>query len=207
MVMQNLYIVYGRPSWSSKFLIATINTCGRFEPLKFELTSNGVCNNGVANVKCVAWTTPKGVTHDENGNRLHQNHHLPYVVQPLPYKWRLMRVGIAKTAASGVLCPNRCYVTVPPRSGALHTHRNCQWVCVPLKKMYEDADYVDVTEQVAKEISTQANKGTISFDDAVAPVSNEVPAGVDPETGEIKEPQGETSTENQASTEDDGPGY
>ena len=27
------------------------------------------------------------------------------------------------------------------------------------------------------------------------------------ETGEIKEPQGETSTENQASTEDDGPGY
>lgn len=67
MVMQNLYIVYGRPSWSSKFLIATINTCGRFEPLKFELTSNGVCNNGVANVKCVAWTTPKGVTHDENG--------------------------------------------------------------------------------------------------------------------------------------------
>ena len=26
MVMQNLYIVYGRPSWSSKFLIATINT-------------------------------------------------------------------------------------------------------------------------------------------------------------------------------------
>ena len=62
MVMQNLYIVYGRPSWSSKFLIATINTCGRFEPLKFELTSNGVCNNGVANVKCVAWTTPKGVT-------------------------------------------------------------------------------------------------------------------------------------------------
>ena len=38
MVMQNLYIVYGRPSWSSKFLIATINTCGRFEPLKFELT-------------------------------------------------------------------------------------------------------------------------------------------------------------------------
>lgn len=71
----------------------------------------------------------------------------------------------------------------------------------------EDADYVDVTEQVAKEISTQANKSTISFDDAAAPVSNEVSAGVDPETGEIKETQGETSTENQASTEDDGPGY
>lgn len=39
MVMQNLYIVHGNPSWSSKFLIATINTCGRFEPLMYE------CNN------------------------------------------------------------------------------------------------------------------------------------------------------------------
>ena len=39
MVMQNLYIVHGNPSWSSKFLIATINTCGRFLPLMYE------CNN------------------------------------------------------------------------------------------------------------------------------------------------------------------
>lgn len=36
MVMQNLYIVHGNPSWSSKFLIATINTCGRFMPLQYE---------------------------------------------------------------------------------------------------------------------------------------------------------------------------
>ena len=81
MVMQNLYIVYGRPSWSSKFLIATINTCGRFEPLKFELTSNGVCNNGVANVKCVAWTTPKGVTHDENGKPVTSKSPLELIVK------------------------------------------------------------------------------------------------------------------------------
>lgn len=36
MVMQNLYIVYGIPSWSSKFLIATINTCGRYSSLDYE---------------------------------------------------------------------------------------------------------------------------------------------------------------------------
>jgi hypothetical protein len=35
-VMQNLYIVQGRPSWSSSFLIATVNTCGRFTPMRFE---------------------------------------------------------------------------------------------------------------------------------------------------------------------------
>lgn len=41
MVMQNLVIIYGRPSWSSKFLISTVNTCGRFEPLKFKFIVNG----------------------------------------------------------------------------------------------------------------------------------------------------------------------
>ena len=30
MIMQNMVIIYGRPSWSSKFLVATVNTCGRF---------------------------------------------------------------------------------------------------------------------------------------------------------------------------------
>jgi hypothetical protein len=30
MVMQNLYIVEGRPSWSSQWIIAAINGCGRF---------------------------------------------------------------------------------------------------------------------------------------------------------------------------------
>lgn len=41
MVMQNLVIIYGRPSWSSKFLIATVNTCGRFETLKYKFKELG----------------------------------------------------------------------------------------------------------------------------------------------------------------------
>jgi hypothetical protein len=36
MIMQNLYIVNGNPSFSSKFLIATINASGRFSPLRYE---------------------------------------------------------------------------------------------------------------------------------------------------------------------------
>lgn len=34
--MQNLDIIQGKPSWSSKFLIATVNASGRFTPLRFE---------------------------------------------------------------------------------------------------------------------------------------------------------------------------
>lgn len=40
MVMQNLHIVQGRPSWSSSFLIATVNACGRFTPMRFEVVGN-----------------------------------------------------------------------------------------------------------------------------------------------------------------------
>lgn len=41
MVMQNLYVVEGRPSWSSQFIIAALNTCGRYSPLRFEMTDPG----------------------------------------------------------------------------------------------------------------------------------------------------------------------
>ena len=40
-VMQNLHIIHGRPSWSSQFIIAMINGCGRFSPLDYHLTGEG----------------------------------------------------------------------------------------------------------------------------------------------------------------------
>jgi hypothetical protein len=35
-VMQNLFVVQGRPGWSSTFLIASVNHCGRFTSLRYE---------------------------------------------------------------------------------------------------------------------------------------------------------------------------
>lgn len=52
-VMQNLYIVHGRPSWSSQFIMAAINTCGRFEPLRFDVSGEG------DEKQCIAWTKDK----------------------------------------------------------------------------------------------------------------------------------------------------
>ncbi len=84
MVMQNLYIVEGRPSWSSQWIIAAINGCGRFSPLRFDMkdlgekevsytTSKWVDGaNGrrqkvdethktiIRNLECVAWAVEKG---------------------------------------------------------------------------------------------------------------------------------------------------
>lgn len=44
MVMQNLDIIQGKPSWSSSFIIAALNSCGRFSPLKFRVTDCGQIN-------------------------------------------------------------------------------------------------------------------------------------------------------------------
>lgn len=50
MVMQNLHVIQGRPSWASPFLIAMIQQSGKFEPLRFEITGTGDARG------CVAWT-------------------------------------------------------------------------------------------------------------------------------------------------------
>jgi hypothetical protein len=48
-VMQNLNIIHGRPAWSSSFIIAALNTCGRFSPLRFRVEGTG------DSATCVAW--------------------------------------------------------------------------------------------------------------------------------------------------------
>ena len=51
MTMQNLYVVHGTPGWSSKFLIATINACGRCSSLRYEWKGEpGTPDHG-----CRAW--------------------------------------------------------------------------------------------------------------------------------------------------------
>lgn len=85
MVMQNMVPIYGKPSWSSKFLIATVNSCGRFEPLQYRFTDKGMLGmvdytdyvwdgrtnrkqavqkqfdgKKIQDIECVAYTTKKG---------------------------------------------------------------------------------------------------------------------------------------------------
>jgi hypothetical protein len=52
-VFQNMHVIQGRPSWSSSFIIAALNSCGRFAPLKFDMEGQG---DGYG---CTAWTTDK----------------------------------------------------------------------------------------------------------------------------------------------------
>ena len=53
-VMQNLYIVHGRPGWSAQFVIAALNACGKFSPLRFEMSGEGDKRS------CKAWAIEHG---------------------------------------------------------------------------------------------------------------------------------------------------
>jgi hypothetical protein len=50
-VMQNLHVIHGRPSWSSQFIIAMINGCGRFSPLDYKIAGEG------DSLRCYAYAT------------------------------------------------------------------------------------------------------------------------------------------------------
>ena len=41
MVMQNLYVVKGKPAWSGSFCAAAINGCGKFTPLEYVFVEEG----------------------------------------------------------------------------------------------------------------------------------------------------------------------
>jgi hypothetical protein len=61
MVMQNLDIIQGKPSWRSSFIIAALNSCGRFKPLKFEFIGKDIQADDYG---CRAYTD------DFDGNRI-----------------------------------------------------------------------------------------------------------------------------------------
>ncbi len=84
MVMQNLYLIEGRPAWSSQFIMAAINSCGRFSALRFEIEDLGETEVSyqetswqnrqkqtvtktvkVQNLSCVAWAIER-----ETGERI-----------------------------------------------------------------------------------------------------------------------------------------
>jgi hypothetical protein len=79
MVMQNLHIIEGRTSWSSTWIIAAINTSGKFSPLRFDVKDLGEKqvtysttewvggkrtqtqqNAKIRNLECTAWAIEKG---------------------------------------------------------------------------------------------------------------------------------------------------
>lgn len=205
MVMQNMTPIYGKPSWSSKFLIATVNTCGRFEPLQFRFTDKGMCGmveytdyvwdnasrskkpvtkqfdgKKVMNIECVAYTTKKGSTDVLESSPVS----IELAIQEGWYtkngsKWQTMTKQMLMYRAASFWTS----AYAPELSMGMRTVEEQQDIYV---------DYQDVTAtEVEAEKKDNANKVTIGSDLADGQDTT-TKAVVDTETGEIKESTTET---------------
>lgn len=193
MIMQNMVIIYGRPTWSSKFLVATVNTCGRFDPLQYRFTEKGMLGmvdytdyvwdsatrakravtkqfdgKKVMDIECVAYTTAKGS--DE-------------VLESSPVSVRLA-VQEGWYTKNGSKWQTMTQQMLIYRAASFWTNAYAPELSMGMKtedevRDIQDVDYEDVTEEVAKEKIADANKKQIGFDqEAKEPTAAKEPAAV-----------------------------
>ena len=153
MVMQNLYPIQGKPSWSSKFLIASINASRKFD---MELQYDETKDKDGKPYSCVAWTM-------KNGRRIEG-----------------MEVNMQMAKDEGWLGKNGSkWKTMPQlmlryRAASFFSSLNCPELTMGIytKEEIEDGDFKeypigDMKAQVEEEIANNAN--TVDFEDVVEP--------------------------------------
>lgn len=151
MVMQNLYPIQGKPSWSSKFLIASINASGKFD---MELQYDETKDKDGKPYSCVAWTM-------KNGRRVEG-----------------MEVNMQMAKDEGWLSKNGSkWKTMPQlmlryRAASFFSSLNCPELTMGIytKEEIEDNDFneyhVDLEAQVHNEIESNAN--SVNFEESEA---------------------------------------
>lgn len=153
MVMQNLYPIQGRPSWSSKFLIASINASHKFD---IELQYDETKDKDGKPYSCVAWTM-------KNGRRVEG-----------------MEVNMQMAKDEGWLGKNGSkWKTMPQlmlryRAASFFSSLNCPELTMGIytKEEIEDGDFKeypigDMKAQVEEDIANNAN--TVDFEEVVEP--------------------------------------
>ena len=184
MIMQNMVIIYGRPSWSSKFLIASVNTCGRFEPLQYKFTEKGMLgkvdytefnttwdNNGkkkttpvtktfdganVMDIECVAFTTAKG-----SNNILESS--------PVSLRMAIKEGWYTKNNSKWTTMTKQMLMY---RAASFWTNAYAPEISMGMKtedEMHDitetiDIPHVDVSEKVEREKAENANRTQIGFE-------------------------------------------
>jgi len=177
MVMQNLTIIYGRPSWSSKFLVATVNTCGRFTTLKYRMENRGKVGkihiteyvwdgkkkspvptefdgSAIDNLVCIAYCTEKGSGEVLESSEVSIN-------MAIEEGWYTKSGSKWKTMAPKML---------KYRAASFWTNEYAPEISMGMKTVEEsedivDIDYDDVTDAVMEKINQRANKTEMTMGD------------------------------------------
>lgn len=199
MVMQNMVPIYGKPSWSSKFLVATVNTCGRFNPLQYRFTEKGmlgmvdytdyVWDNAsrskravtkqfdgkkVMDIECVAYTTAKG------SDKMLES-------SPVSIRLAIQEGWYTKNGSKWQTMTKQMLMY---RAASFWTSAYAPELSMGMKTIEEnqdiqDVDYQEIKDNPEEERKDNANKEQISMDLGNGD-DKTVKAVVDTETGEIK---------------------
>lgn len=199
MVMQNMVPIYGKPSWSSKFLVATVNTCGRFNPLQYRFTEKGALGmvdytdyeyqNGhkvavrkqfdgkkIIDIECVAFTSAK----DSDTMLESSPVSIRLAIQEGWYtkngsKWQTMTRQMLMYRAASFWTS----AYAPELSMGMRTIEEQQDIFTDFEEVK------DVKEEVAKEKEENANQTTIAIDLRASDGDKATTTTVDTEIGEI----------------------
>ena len=209
MVMQNLVIIYGRPSWSSKFLISTVNTCGRFEPLKYRFTEKGkvgkvqytdyvwdgrgkqavtkeLDGTKIADIECVAYTTAKGSSEVLESS-------------PVSIRMAIDEGWYTKNGSKWRTMPRQMLMY---RAASFWTSVYAPELSMGMRTVEESQDMgYDTQDAVFEELNAEkeqhANAETISFDDD----------DIDDNEGKQEDVDPKPQQEGKRDEEEDSPGY
>lgn len=159
MVMQHLYVVYGRPSWSAQYVIAMINGSGRYDmELQFEETNDKTGKP----YSCMCWT-------EKNGRKVTG----PVITMDLAKaegwvdkngsKWKTMSQIMLRYRAASFFGRMNC----PDLMMGMYTQEEAY-------EIGQGNDVFDIEEQVRRDIEANANKTEFSVEE-IAPAIEEKP--------------------------------
>ncbi|WP_169295700.1 hypothetical protein [Advenella sp. EE-W14] len=207
MVMQNLYMVHGQPAWSSKFLIATVNACGRYSSLRYEWKNEDKPDSD--EYGCRAWAVEK-----ESGERLNG----------IWVTWKMVKAEgwSSKNGSKWKTMPDQMFMY---RAASFWVRTNAPELSMGFQTQEEAIDTIDATqdedgrivvntESLRKANSEQAKPKTkkeVDAQDVDIRAVNEPretaavnEANIDQETGEVLQDQGQAQA-SILSDEDDDP--
>jgi hypothetical protein len=159
MVAQNLYVVHGRPGWSSQFIIASVSSSGRFSPLRFDVSGDGDQKT------CIAWAIE-----NRTGERLES--------PPVSIDMAKKEGWYGKNGSKWQTMPE---LMLRYRAAAFFGRLYAPDLLMGIKSVEEESDIGDnltPIEKLKEAVETEANQGDVMGDDP--------PDNVDKETGEIK---------------------
>lgn len=202
MVMQNLYVIEGRPSWSSQFIIASINSCGRFSPLRFDLSEPG--KEEEVTYQATVWKNKQKVEETRKVKVRHQTCRAWVIEKETGDRLDGPLVSIQMAIDEGWLTKNGSkWLTMPEvmlryRAASLLGRLYAPELLMGLQTVEEVNDFIE-----PRDTDIQGETVPVNLDDlrdkepeppAVVdtedePTADPVPEGVNTETGEIVEPE------------------